>query len=112
MADLKRGDTMTIAQFRREVKTCWPHVKIKIRTVGFSDLARASAKCLTVSGDKRGDLSHINALAKQAGVLPDGNARCFPDEGTVETVPPCEVCGGILSHKDGCKFTGRRVEVE
>lgn len=28
------------------------------------------------------------------------------------TIPPCKVCGGILSHKDGCKYTGRRVEVQ
>ena len=41
-----------------------------------------------------------------------GLSVIFIDENTqLPTVPPCKVCGGILSHKDGCKFTGRRVEV-
>lgn len=74
---LIREMTMTEHEFRREVKACWPYVTVKIRTVGFSDLARGSAKCLTVAGDRRGDLSHINALAKLAGVLPDKNCRMF-----------------------------------
>jgi len=26
-------------------------------------------------------------------------------------ITPCQVCGGILSHKDGCKYQGRRVHV-
>jgi hypothetical protein len=68
---------MTTTEFRREVKVGWPYVTVRIRTVSFSDLARGSAKCLTVSGDKRGDLQHINALAKQAGILPDGNCRIY-----------------------------------
>lgn len=33
-------------------------------------------------------------------------------DASAPTIPPCEVCGGILSHKDGCRFTGRRVEVQ
>lgn len=28
------------------------------------------------------------------------------------TVTACKVCGGILSHRVGCKYTGRRVEVQ
>jgi hypothetical protein len=68
---------MTINEFRKEIKTGWPYVKISIHTVSFSDLARASAKCLKVSGDKQGDLQHINALARQAGLVPDGNIRMF-----------------------------------
>lgn len=68
---------MSLNEFRNEVRLGWPYVRVTVRAVGFSDLARASAKCLTVTGDKRGDLQHINALAKQAGILPDRNCRCF-----------------------------------
>ena len=70
---------MTIQELRKEIKRCWPYVTIRIRTVGFSDLARESRKCLEVTGDRLGDLQHINALAKQAGVLPDSNIR-FKEE--------------------------------
>lgn len=35
----------------------------------------------------------------------------YPDS-PLPYVPPCEVCGGILSHKHNCKFNGRRVTVE
>jgi hypothetical protein len=70
---------MTIPEFRREVKIGWPYVKVTIRTVSFADLARAERKCLTVTGDKKGDLQHINALAVQAGIQPDKNCRCWPD---------------------------------
>jgi hypothetical protein len=61
-----------------------------------------------------------------AHAWPDGTpAACEVCEGTgtitqgdnypdspLPYVPPCEVCGGILSHKDNCKFNGRRVTVE
>jgi hypothetical protein len=75
----REAEQLTESQFRKEVKIGWPYVKISVRTVGFHDLARSAAKCLTVTGDKRGDLQHINALAKRAGILPDGNCRFFED---------------------------------
>ena len=71
---------MSIHEFRKEVKAGWPYVKVTVRQVSFQDLARASKPCLTVTGDRRGDLSHINALARQAGIVPDGNLRWFPVE--------------------------------
>lgn len=87
---------ITISQFRREVKTTWPHVTVKIKTTSFADLARADKKCLTVSGDKAGELVHINALAKQAGILPDGNIRCFPAQPEIAVGK-----SAVLTHKDG-----------
>jgi len=71
---------LTIKDFRKEIKVCWPYVKITIRTVDFSNLARVHKKCLTVHGDRKGDLQHINALAEKAGILRDGNLRWFPTE--------------------------------
>lgn len=68
-----------IKQFRRKVKEKYPHVKISIRTVGFSDLARASKKALTVSGERQGELAEINAWAKEAGILPDSNIRFYKE---------------------------------
>ena len=65
------SNTLTVAEFRKEVKVGWPYVKVSVRTVGFVDLARASRKALRVVGDRPGDLQHINALAKKAGILPD-----------------------------------------
>ena len=69
---------LSTADFRRAVKTSFPHAKVSIRTVSFSDLARCSKQCLTVTGDRRGELALINQWARRAGVLPDGNIRCFP----------------------------------
>lgn len=66
---------MTPHEFRKTVKQRWPHVKVKLRTVSFQDLARASAICLTLDGDKSGECAEINALAKLAGIVPDGNIR-------------------------------------
>ena len=66
---------MTIAEFRKKVKTQYPHVKVSIRTVSFADLARDEKKCLTVSGDHSGELAQINAWAREAGIVPDGNIR-------------------------------------
>ena len=65
----------TITEFRKMVKTCYPHVKVSIKTVGFSDLARVDVKCLTVTGDKPGELSQINTWAREAGIIPDRNIR-------------------------------------
>lgn len=67
----------SISDFRKEVKCNWPHVTVSVKTVGFSDLARCSRKCLTVKGDRKGDLQHINAIARLAGIIPDGNIRFF-----------------------------------
>ena len=69
---------LTVHQFRKEMKACWPHITVKVKTVSFADLARAEAKFVNFSGDRKGDLGHINALAKQAGLLPDSNIRYFP----------------------------------
>jgi hypothetical protein len=66
---------MTTIEFRKKVKEAYPHVKISIRSVSFSDLARGSAKCLTVTKDKDGEIIAINAWAKEAGIIPDGNIR-------------------------------------
>jgi len=66
---------MTTHEFRKAVKARFPHVTVQIRTVSFQDLARESKKCLTVSGDKSGELKEINDLARLSGILPDGNVR-------------------------------------
>ena len=70
--------TMTIATFRRMVRELYPHVKVTVRAVDFTDLARVTKKCLTVSGDRDSiELSTINGWAKQAGIVPDGNLRFY-----------------------------------
>lgn len=66
---------MTPSEFRHIVKTRWPHVRVNIRTVSFSDLARGDAKCLRVTGDRGGEIAEINKLAAEAGIVPDGNIR-------------------------------------
>ncbi len=72
---------MTIADFRRYVRTFYPHVRVSIRTVSFVDLARTSAKVLTITGDRdSSETSVINKWAKEAGVIPDGNIRYYGKE--------------------------------
>lgn len=74
---------MTTAEFRKAIKTQFPHVKASITTISFMDLARDSRKCLTVTGDRPGDMQTINALAKTAGILRadySGNLRFYVDE--------------------------------
>jgi hypothetical protein len=69
---------MTIAEFRRMVKENYPHVTIKVRTVSFQDLARISAKCLTVEGERSWqELAQINEWASQAGITQDGSLRGY-----------------------------------
>lgn len=69
---------MTVAELRKRVRAGYPHVKISVRTVGFQDLARQDAKCLTIKGDRSVDeLAAINDWAREAGVVPDGNARFY-----------------------------------
>lgn len=68
---------LTIHAFRKEMKACWPYITVKVKTVSFADLARGEAKFVNFKGDRKGDISHINALAKQAGLLPDTNIRYF-----------------------------------
>ena len=70
---------MSLAEFRKLVRTNYPHIKISIRTVSFADLARASAKCLTVEkAQSVQEFAQVNAWAKAAGVLPDTSLRSFP----------------------------------
>ena len=71
----KEMEKITVSDFRKQVRARWPHVKVSIRKVGFGDLARGDGKCLTVTGDKPGEIAEINALAKAAGIVPDGNIR-------------------------------------
>jgi hypothetical protein len=68
---------MSTHEFRAKVKATYPHVTVKITTVSFQDLARGDAKCLTVEHDRQGELKQINQWAKDAGILPDRNIRCF-----------------------------------
>lgn len=69
---------MTIHEMRKRVRAEYPHVRIKVRTVGFQDLARADRKCLTIEGDRSADeVATINEWAREAGVAPDGNARFY-----------------------------------
>jgi hypothetical protein len=67
---------MNISQFRKAVKTEFPHVKISIRTVNFQDLARDSKKFLTVNNENQEELITINAWAREVGIMPDTNIRC------------------------------------
>jgi hypothetical protein len=67
----------TVAEFRRCVKETFPHVKIQIRTISFTDLARGDAKALTVIGDHPGELAQINELASKSYILGDNNIRVF-----------------------------------
>jgi hypothetical protein len=73
----KEEVVMTTAEFRKKVKSVFPHVTVSIRTVSFSDLARCSRKCLTISGDRPGELRQINDWAREAEIIPDGNIRCY-----------------------------------
>ena len=69
---------MNTAQFRNLVRGQFPHVTVKVKTVSFADLARAEAKCLSVEGERNGDeLRQINQWAREAGIVPDGNLRCY-----------------------------------
>ena len=76
--DLLMKAPMTVSEFRKKVKTDYPHIKISIKTASFSDLARAEKKCLTVEGDREGELAQINEWAQEAGIIRDTNIRFFP----------------------------------
>ncbi len=68
---------MSTHQFRQLVRENYPHIKVCVKTVSFADLARDSARCLTVEGDRSADeLRQVNDWAKAAGIVPDGNIRC------------------------------------
>ncbi len=70
---------MQLKAFRSMVRSTFPHVKVSVRTVGFQDLARCDAKCLTVLGDRSFDeLQAINAWAAEAGIVPDKALRTYP----------------------------------
>lgn len=69
---------MTVHEFRKKVKAAYPSVRVRVRTVSFQDLARCSRLCLSIDGDT--DIEQvrtINAWAKEAGILPDGNIRGY-----------------------------------
>lgn len=67
---------MTIAEFRKKVRATYPRVLISVRTVSFVDLARVSAKCLTVAGEYDSEeLRQINAWAREAKIVPYGGVR-------------------------------------
>lgn len=69
---------MTITEFRRKVRKAYPHIKARVRTVDFTDLARTKKKCLTIDGDLNIDeVMNINLWATEAGILPDVNARSY-----------------------------------
>jgi len=69
---------MTIAEFRKNVKTAFPHVTVSVRTVSFMDLARMTAKCLTVTGNRTlEELKQINEWAREASIVRDGSLRAY-----------------------------------
>ncbi len=68
---------MTVAEFRKRVKTTYPHVKVSVRTVSFVDLARCSRLCLSVDGEREGELAQINAWAREAGIIADTSVRFY-----------------------------------
>lgn len=62
----------TVTRFRHVVKDCYPAVTIKLKTVSFSDLARANRVALTIDNATQPEVDDINALAKLTGIiLPD-----------------------------------------
>lgn len=72
---------MTVSELRRNVRQTFPHVTIKVRTVSFVDLARASRQALTITGDRSAaEVETINGWAREAGILPDGNIRFYHQE--------------------------------
>lgn len=65
----KAVNDFNIKQLRRKIKEKYPHVKVSIRTVSFSDLARAEAKFATLTGAAPADWKQIKDWASQAGVI-------------------------------------------
>lgn len=70
---------MTTFQFRQQVREHYPHLRVKVRTVSFMDLARGRARCLTIVGRMQSPHEHaeINTWAKLAGILPDTSVRVY-----------------------------------
>ena len=66
----KAVNSFNVSQFRKKVKATYPHVKVSIRTVSFSDLARASATFATIKGAKYDEWRQIETWAREAGVIP------------------------------------------
>lgn len=55
--------------FRAWAKTTLPHVKVRVRTVGFLDLARGIAKQVTIDGaTHREDVFEASAKARELGL--------------------------------------------
>lgn len=70
---------MTEQELRGIVKQRYPHIRISIRTVSFSDLARCERKCLTITGDRAiEEVRAINEMAKAMGIIRDCNLRVYP----------------------------------
>ena len=65
----------SVYDFRKAVKRMFPHLTIKIKTVGFFGKTQ---QCLKVIGDRNGEeLQIVNRLAREADILPDGNVRFY-----------------------------------
>ena len=70
-----------VKAFRKAMKRDYPHLKISVRKVSFSDLARGEAYRVSVGpGATVSDLHWINKSAKEAGILPDQSVRTFAKE--------------------------------
>lgn len=70
---------MTVFQFRQRVREHYPHLRVTVRTVSFSDLARAGARCLTIVGRMQCWEEHaqVNTWAREAGILADTSVRVY-----------------------------------
>lgn len=64
-------ETIKTSEFRQEVESRWPHVKVFIRTVAPSGQAGCAKQLLTVMGEKKTELREIHSLAKSAGIIGD-----------------------------------------
>ena len=71
---------LTIPQFRKQVRTRWPHVRVTVHAASFADLARGEAKALTISNASAAEAEEINQLAKRANILPDGSIRIVEED--------------------------------
>ncbi len=70
---------MTVFQFRQRVGEHYPHLRVKVQTVSFLDLANGGARCLTIVGRMQSPQEHaqVNTWAKEADVLPDTSVRVY-----------------------------------
>ncbi len=70
---------MTVFQFRQRVREHYPHLRVKVQTVSFYDLARGGARYLTIVGRMQSALEHarVNTWAKEADIVPDTRVRVY-----------------------------------